>query len=51
MDGGPWQAIVHGVAKSRRRLSTHAHTHARAKGWLVVGVRELLFNGYSFSLG
>ena len=53
MDGGPWQAVVHGVAKSQRRLSahTHTHTHARAKGWLVVGVRELLFNRYSFSLG
>ena len=29
MDRGAWQAIVHGVAKSRTRLSdshTHAHT-------------------------
>ena len=27
---GAWWAIVHGVAKSRTRLSTHARTHARA---------------------
>ena len=25
MDKGDWQATVHGVAKSRRRLSMHAH--------------------------
>ena len=30
MDRGAWQATVHGVAKSRTRLSdeAHAHTHA-----------------------
>ena len=27
MDGGAWRATVHGVAKSRTRLSTHTHTH------------------------
>ena len=25
MDRGAWQATAHGVAKSRTRLSTHAH--------------------------
>ena len=29
MDGGAWWAAVHGVAKSRTQLSTHAHTHRR----------------------
>ena len=28
MDRGAWQAPVHGVTKSRTRLSTHACTHA-----------------------
>ena len=27
MDRGAWQAIVHGVAKSRTQLSAHTHTH------------------------
>ena len=27
MDRGAWQAIVHGVAKSRTQLSMHTHTH------------------------
>ena len=27
MDRGAWQAIVHGLSKSRTRLSMHAHTH------------------------
>ena len=26
MDGGAWQATVHGVAKSQTRLSVHHHT-------------------------
>ena len=26
MDGGAWQAIVHGVAMSRTFLNTHTHT-------------------------
>ena len=26
MDRGAWQAMVHGVAKSRTRLSTHTHS-------------------------
>ena len=25
MDRGAWQTTIHGVAKSRTRLSTHAH--------------------------
>ena len=29
MDREAWRTIVHGVAKSWLRLSTHAHTHAR----------------------
>ena len=32
MDGGAWWAAVHGVTKSRIRLSTHAHT-----SWLSWG--------------
>ena len=27
MNRGAWWAIVHGVAKSRTRLSSHTHTH------------------------
>ena len=30
MDRGAWQATVHGVAKSRTRLSARAHTHTHA---------------------
>ena len=26
MDRGAWPAIVHGITKTRSRLSTHAHT-------------------------
>ena len=29
MDGGAWWATVHGVAKSRTRLSDFTHTHIR----------------------
>ena len=35
MDGGPWLAAVHGVAKSRTQLSDFAstfHFHALAEG-------------------
>ena len=28
MDGGAWQATVHGVAKSRTRLSDYTHSQA-----------------------
>ena len=28
MDRGAWRATVHGVTKSRTRLSTHTHSHA-----------------------
>ena len=35
MDRRTWQATVHGVAKSRTRLSMHACTHARMQSiWL-----------------
>ena len=27
MDSGPWQATVHGVAKSRTHTHIHTHTH------------------------
>ena len=27
MDGGAWQATVHGVTKTETQLSVHAHTH------------------------
>ena len=32
MDRGAWQATVHGVAKSRRRVSTHACTCTQLYG-------------------
>ena len=32
MDGGTWWATVHGVAKSRRRLSNFTFTHAHHAG-------------------
>ena len=28
MDRGAWQAAIHRVAKSKTRLSEHAHTHS-----------------------
>ena len=32
MDGGAWQATVHGVEKSQTRLSEYARTHANCIG-------------------
>ena len=29
MDGGAWQATVHGVANSQTQLTTNTHTHTR----------------------
>ena len=52
MDGGAWLAAVHGVAKSRTRLSDftftfHFHalekemaTHASALAWRIPGMGE-----------
>ena len=52
MDGGAWWAAVHGVAKSRTRLSDftftfHFHalekemaTHSSVLAWRVLGMRE-----------
>ena len=51
MDGGAWSAAVHGVAKSRTRLSEftftfHAHAlkamapHSSALAWRVPGTGE-----------
>ena len=52
MDGGAWQAAVHGVAKSRTRLSDvtftfHFHalekemaTHSSVLVWRIPGTRE-----------
>ena len=52
MDGGAWWAIVHGVAKSRTRLSDlpftfHFHaleeemaTHSNILAWRIVGTEE-----------
>ena len=52
MDGGAWQAAVHGVAKSRTRLSDltftfHFHalekemaTHSRVLAWRIPGTGE-----------
>ena len=50
MDGGAWWAAVHGVAKSRTRLSDftfHFHalekemaTHSRALAWRIPGTGE-----------
>ena len=53
MDGGAWQAAVHGVAKSRTRLTNftftfHFHslekemaTHSRVLAWRIPGMGEL----------
>jgi len=45
MDRGTWWAIVHGVSKSRTRLSDRAHTHRQEREhkhcWGRGGVREL----------
>ena len=52
MDGGAWQATVHGVAKSRTRLrdftfTLHFHalekemaTHSRVLAWIIPGTVE-----------
>ena len=52
MDGGAWLAVVHGVAKSRTRLSEftftfHSHaleqemaTHSSALAWRIPGTGE-----------
>ena len=52
MDGGAWWAAVHGVAKSRTRLSdfaftSHFHvlekemaTHSIVLSWRIPGMRE-----------
>ena len=52
MDGGAWKAAVHGVAKSRARLSNftftfHFHaleketaTHSSVLAWRIPGVGE-----------
>ena len=52
MDGGPWLAAVHGVIKSRTRLSDftytfHSHalekemaTHASVLAWRIPGTGE-----------
>ena len=52
MDGGPWKAAVHGVAKSRTRLSDftftlHFHalkkemaTHSSVLAWRIPGTGE-----------
>ena len=40
MDGGAWEATVHGVAKSRTRLSnfTHSLTEIRHSAWAWAGL-------------
>ena len=52
MDGGAWRAVVHGVAKSRTRLSNftftfHLHTlekeiaaHSSVLSWRIPGMGE-----------
>ena len=52
MDGGAWQAVVHGVAKSQTRLSNftftfHFHalerdmaTHSSVLAWRIPGTEE-----------
>ena len=49
MDRGAWRAAVHGVAKSRTRLSDFAHFHALEKemathssvlAWRIPGMEE-----------
>ena len=44
MDRGAWQATVHGVEKSRTRLSAHArahtHTHTHTKGGILTFISK-----------
>ena len=54
MDGGPWWAAVHGVARSRTQLSEftvtfHFHalekemaTHSSVLAWRIAGTGELV---------
>ena len=44
MDGGDWQATVHGVTKSQTRLSTHTHTHTHPPKLMA----DLYNNCFSF---
>ena len=60
MDGGAWQATVHGVAKSQTRLSDftftfHFHalekemaTHSSVLAWRILGTEE---PGWLLSMG
>ena len=41
MDGGAWQAIVHGVAKSRTRLSDFTFTFIDGSDVMIKGIREM----------
>ena len=36
MDGGAWQATVHGIAKSQTMTGDWAHVHARQEGYLDI---------------
>ena len=40
MEGGAWQATVHGVAKSRRQLSNTMATHSSVLAWRIPGTGE-----------
>ena len=35
MDGGAWRATVHGVAKSRTRLSDFTHSHTQLNSFIL----------------
>ena len=56
MDGGAWWAAVHGVAKSRTRLSKLAASAAAADQWSVAkksqvwNLGKVLDQGPSFAL-
>ena len=43
MDRGSWQAIVHGVTKSRTQLSTHTQTH-RHRFYSFLGGKNVCYH-------
>ena len=45
MDSGAWQATIHGVTKSRMRLSTHTHTQSSSVFSFLMNLHTILHSG------
>ena len=45
MEGGAWQATVHGVTKSRTQLSNFTHTHTHIFVWIDSLEKTLMLGG------